>query len=150
MKDFKALLDHSYNWTSRTREVNNIVYIEKYKSNLEEIIETKQYVVKTIIEWNYSCKDTSLLPEISQLGLVYQVENDLLEIFEKDMQSVLYYACLGNGKKEWRFYSIDIGETLKRLEAVLEGQPSYADFSFSTEKDIEWKDYKEVNRLERY
>jgi len=148
MRDLKSLFDHSYNWTSRIREVDNIAFLEKYKSNLEKIIETKQYVSKLTIDWNYTCKDTSQLPDISQLDLTYHIENELISILEYDMQSILYYACLGNGIKEWRFYSSDISETLKRIEKTLGEQTYYVDISFSTEKDTEWKDYKEINNLE--
>ena len=149
MRDLKSLFDHSYNWTSRIREVDNIAFLEKYKSNLEKIIETKQYVRRLTIDWNYTCKDTSLLPEISQLDMTYDIENELIAILEIDMQSIMYYACLGNGMKEWRFYSSDINETLRRIEKTLGGHIYYANISFSTENDTEWKDYKEINNLEK-
>ena len=147
MSDLKALLDHSYNWTSRIREVNNIVFLEKYKSNLEEIVETKKYDKRLTLDLDYTCKDTLLLPEISQLDLTYYIENELIAVLEIDMQSILYYACLGNGRKEWRFYSSDINETLKRIEATLGGDTFYVNISFTTVNDTEWTDYKEINKL---
>ena len=149
MKDLKTLFDHSYNWTTYIREVDDIPFLEKLKSNLEEIIETKLFVNRLTIRWDYSLMDTLLLPNINQLDISYFIEKELIMLLEKDMQSILYYACLGNGVKEWRFYSSDIIETLKRIEETLGGQIYYAEMAFSTEKDIEWTDYKEINKIER-
>ena len=145
--DFNSLFDHSYNWKSHIVEVDNIPFLEKYKSNLGEIIESKQYENLLILKWVYSAKDTSLLPDVNQLDLIYFIENELILALENDGQSILYYACLGNGIKEWRFYSKDITETLNRIKKSLGEQNFYADLSIKIEKDSEWNDYYTINEI---
>jgi len=147
IKDLNSLFDHSYNWTTHIVEIDGIPFLEKCKSNLRTIIESNEYENLLIVKWAYATKEACLLPDLNQIDLLYFIENELISLLENDWQSILYYACMGDGKKEWRFYSKDITETLNRIKKSLGEHSFYGDFSFKTEKDPEWNDYYNINQI---
>ena len=130
-------------WTAAEGENDGTPFILRYRPNLQDFLTTKKYNKRLVLIWLYDSDNSSLMPSNEEMELMEEVENSLVDILEKDVQSVLAFVYTGQNQKEWHWYSSNIEETGKRLNAALAGFDKLP-IELSSEDDPDWGEYNSV------
>ena len=70
------------------------------------------------ILWPYEAQDTGAMPSIRDSSDMDQFEDRLCGVLEIDAHAILSAVLTFDGARQWIFYTADVGECGRRLEAM--------------------------------
>jgi hypothetical protein len=143
MDNLRQLITDGDTWTSAEGENDGAPFLLRFRPHLQDFIATNKYNKRLTILWQYNSNDTSLMPSGKEIELMEDVENTLVNTLESDVQSVLAFVYTGQNQREWHWYSIDINETVKRLNEALSNFEELP-IELSAEDDPDWSEYNVV------
>ncbi|TDH26252.1 DUF695 domain-containing protein [Segetibacter sp. 3557_3] len=130
-------------WLGMEGLINGHPYLIRIRETMQSFINAKRYNHRFDIVWKYTAVDETMMPQAAQMLQMEEAEQDLLGVLEKDEQAMLTMVYLGNNQKVLYWYSSNLEETAKRINAVLQSTPELPVEIFASE-DAEWKQYKTV------
>jgi len=96
------------------------------------------------IIFQYVTRDTTGMPDESQLNLMEQVENALVNELEQDIQGILAFVYTGNDHRVWYWYCKDVRETGERINKALSSFPEKLPLQMHSVEDPDWAAYNEI------
>jgi len=112
----------------------------RFRPNLQNFIETDQYLRRMDIVWTYESTDDSQFPDNATMDLMTNVEDALVDVFERDNQTILAFVFTCDNERWWAFYTTDTdiaGTRLNEALAAFDPLP----IAISVEDDSEWDEY---------
>jgi len=149
MQQTDLLRNYNFKWADYVDEKDGTPFFVKYKTHLEGFQASKKYTTILTANWQYGNDDKMLLPNNHQADMIIEMEKAMVKALEHDLQTILYYAYVGFGQKQWSFYSTDAEEAMNRLKKVQE-EFKFIDLQILLEYDPDWKRYKEANWLQDF
>jgi hypothetical protein len=77
------------------------------------------------ILWPYEAEDTGAMPSASDSVDMGQFEDRLCDVLEFDAHAFLAAVLTSDGARQWVFYTADVGECGRRLEAMPQNVERY-------------------------
>nr|WP_315153349.1 DUF695 domain-containing protein [uncultured Flavobacterium sp.] len=143
MEALKHLITDKDTWTLSEGEIEGYPFLIRFRPHLQSFADTKNYNKRLVIIWTYESNDDSLMPNQSDIELMEDVENGLVEILEIDIQAILAFVYTGENQKEWHWYSNDIKLTGQRLNEALSNFERLP-IELLMEDDENWNEYNLV------
>ena len=119
---------------------NNIPYLLRFRTELQNFIDTENYNTRLDITWDYVSDKDNLLPSLVDLELMEKIEDALIEGWEGDFQTILTFVYTGVNERLWTWYTKDSGVALERLNNTL-ANFSKVPIRIAAENDPEWSEY---------
>ena len=143
MKNLESLITDQETWTSAEGANDGVIFILRFRPNLQAFISTEKYNERITLTWNYDSDDSSLMPTEKEMELMQKVENSLVDVLENDLQAILSFVFLGDNQKQWHWYSSNVKETGKRINDAL-SDFEILPIELSSEEDPKWSEYNAV------
>jgi hypothetical protein len=143
MEPLKQLVTERDTWTGAEGENEGTPFILRFRPHLQDFIIANRYHKHLTITWTYESEDDSLMPDDSDMNLMNQVEDSLVEALESDVQAVLAFVYTGQNQKEWHWYSGDLEETGRRHNEALSYFERFP-IALTAEDDPDWDEYLSV------
>lgn len=100
----------------------------------------KYYSVNCGIAFKILYPNSEGLPDFEKEPELNDIEDDIFEIFESDLNSIVPLIITTSGFREFVFYTRDLPEFLSRLEKLKSRYPQYELTSFN-KQDPNWITY---------
>ncbi|QOW09883.1 DUF695 domain-containing protein [Kaistella flava (ex Peng et al. 2021)] len=143
MKNLESLITDQETWTSAEGSNDGVIFLLRFRPNLQAFISTEKYNERITLTWNYDSDDSSLMPTEKEMELMEKVENSLVDVLENDLQAILSFVYLGDNQKQWHWYSSNVEETGKRINDAL-SDFEILPIELSSEEDPKWSEYNAV------
>ena len=103
-----------------------------------------QHKFRIDIIFQYVTDDTTGMPDESQLKLMEQVEDALVEELEPDIHAILSFVYTGNYHRVWYWYCKDVRKTVERINKALSSFPERLPLQLHSAEDPEWTAYNDI------
>jgi len=122
---------------------NGNPFLIRARENLNSFMKSGLYPNRLDILWPYLSRDKSLMPDDRDQRLMTKVENSFVPDLEVDNQAILAFVTTGNNQKVWYLYSMNVEETLKRINKSLSRFEKIPIQIFSN-PDPDWQEYNDI------
>ncbi len=128
-------------WSILQSENNGKPMLIRKNVGCEKIEGNKNYSTGCGIAFQVKFPDENGLPNAEKEPELNTLEDDIFEIFEKDLNSIIPIVITTSGFREYVIYTKDLSEFQNRLSKLKEKHKQYELTSYNKE-DGNWKTYK--------
>lgn len=130
-------------WTTPTEsnETGRTVIVTG-RAGLERAMDSGKYRIRVEITWRYD-GDATGMPDKATSMLMEQVQQALLDEFDRDPAAIMTGIYTGDGRRDWVFYTVSthiFERCINRALAPFELLP----ITIYTENDPDWAEYREM------
>lgn len=129
------------NWSVLRGENNGNPMLIRKNAGLEQIAGNKNYSVSCGIAFKLLFPDENGLPNIENEPELNDLEDDIFEIYETDLNSIVATIITTSGFREFVLYTKNSEEFNVRLQKLQSKYPKYELTSYNR-KDENWGTYK--------
>ena len=128
-------------WSILQSENNGKPMVIRKNVGCEKIAGNKNYSTGCGIAFQVKFPDENGLPNAEKEPELNTLEDDIFEIFERDLNSIIPIVITTSGFREYVIYTKDLPEFQNRLSKLREKHKQYELTSYNKE-DGNWKTYK--------
>ncbi|MEM1135492.1 MAG: DUF695 domain-containing protein [Bacteroidota bacterium] len=143
MDNLKSQITENDTWTVAEGDYENTPFILRFRPNLIDFIDTKEYRQRHTITCKYQSDDASLMPESEDFEYMGTIENHLVAALEGELIAVLAFIYTGQNHKEWHWYVKEIEKANRKIKAVSE-KFNRLQLAIQIEDEPDWKAYNAI------
>ncbi len=137
----EEILNIPESWSILKSENNGKPMLIRKNVGCDKIAGNKNYSTGCGIAFQVKFPDENGLPQIEKEPELNNLEDDIFEIFEKDLNSIVPIVITTSGFREYVIYTKDLQEFQNRLSKLQAKYKQYELTSYNKE-DVNWKTYK--------
>lgn len=126
-------------WTYPAESENGKTVIVTGHDDIDAFRESGKYIYRIDVSWNYNSLPDGM-PEDEDARLMEQVTDRFLSELKKDKVAVMTGIYTGDGRRDWIFYTKNLGIFNKVFNKSLEELPTIP-FLIEAEEDRDWEEY---------
>lgn len=92
----------------------------------------------------YISHDESNMPDDSQVELMDEVEELLIDQLERDLEGILAFVFTGNSQRVWYWYCKDSKVVIERVNIALSAFKEKLPIEIFSTQDPEWDEYNNL------
>lgn len=133
-------------WTAPTTGDNGGTVMVTGRKDVEKFRNNPRMTIRVEISWKY---DTAAgnMPDVATSTLMEQVQDALLQTFDRDPVAVLTGIFTGDGERTWIFYTVSTHIFGRKLNETLAPFPLLP-ITIYCENDSAWSQYDEMSLAE--
>lgn len=124
-------------WSQVTGTHDDDPFMFRFREELGYVTDFTDYSRLITISWTYTHDGCSGIPDQDELSELQDFENHLVESFEHDFLAVLAAVLTERGTRQWLFYTPDMAECQRRLNAIPQKVERYP-IEVAAETDADW------------
>jgi hypothetical protein len=130
-------------WGVATSEDNGKPLIYRYILKPPSGIRISDYPDMIAISWEFDASVRNGMPDAGTNTRMIELEEVLEKKLEGSKNAFLTLSVTGNGRKEWQWYSRNVGETMGLINEALSGRTPFP-IQISRQSDPKWSAYFDV------
>ncbi len=132
-------------WTCPTEAENGRLIMVSGRDGVAPARETGKYTARVTVSWEYG-NTSDGMPDAETAELMGTVTDALLDAFRKDPIAIMTGIYTGDGKREWVFYTRNLGIFGRVFNRALEPLDTIP-IVIEAENDPEWAEYEEMRSI---
>ena len=119
--------------------------IMRARGHLQHLVGHWRYPRRMTVKWTIQNEIAAGLPDEAELERMTRFEERLLEALEHDMQAIAIAVVTCDGAREWIFYTSDLDESQRRINATFADDPVFP-IELIYVEDPTWAEYVGIIR----
>src|SRR5687767_7899466 len=108
-------------WKAGEGEIEGTPFIIRYRPFLQNFADSGLYHHRMEVVWLYQSSNEALMPDEEDHDHMREVEDLLVNAFEKDQLAVLAFVYTGHNQQVWHWYTRDLKTAGLRMNDALKG-----------------------------
>lgn len=129
-------------WTAPAEGEKGQLVIVTGRDGVEAAINSGKYNARVDVSWEYESKPDGL-PVDADARILEDVTEALKETFRKEDAAVLTGIYTGEGRRDWVFYTRNLGVFGRLFNRALSALPQLP-LLIEAESDPDWEEYREM------
>jgi hypothetical protein len=129
-------------WSVFETEIDELPAFVRFRSDAGSLVKGN-YPTSFRVVWEYAADDEYQLPSDDELERLDDFEEHLGQALEDDGHAVLVFVMTNDGLRQWLFYTKDLGETTRRINAMPQEHDPYP-IELTSAPDPQWSEYQRL------